>query len=1117
MVVRDDDRTELNEHPTLADDGHGPTRAAGPSSEGRRLPQTEPLFRQDQLVAGRYRIVRFIARGGMAEVYEAHDDDLGETVALKVILPEVAAGPKMLERFKREILLARKVTHPNVCRIFDVGYHADPERGHLTFLTMQLLRGSSLSEHLRAHGPLPTGETLQIAHKILAGLGAAHAVGVVHRDLKPQNVLLIDSEHGPEPVITDFGLARAHSSEESSGISGTGGTILGTPAYMAPEQLQRGAITPATDVYACGLLLYEMLTGRRPFSGGTPYELAFRRLEEPPTPLSSHEITVDDALERTVLRCLALDPSRRFADATELAAALAPSSSVAVSTRAWAPWTITAGAALLGLLVVLAVMLWRGPSPPPAGTAARPAVAVLGFRNVSGADGAAWMSTALAETLTTELAAGGQLRTVPGETVARLRFELGLESAGTLAADTLRAIHRNVGADYVLTGSYISLPQPSGDTLRLDVRAQNARTGETVAVTAANGPQSTLFDLVHQVTSELRRQLGIAGLDASATEQWRASLPTGSEAARHLAEGLEHLRTFELTAARDDFQAAVAADPDLARGWEELARTWSSLGYAVRAQEALQRAVGLSEGLPRATRLRLDARLAEARNDWDTAVATWSTLWQFFPDELAYGLPLIDAQLKAGTSAAAEATLTALRGLPEPTGTDPRLDLEEIAIAAAVGDAQRMVTAARRAVDAGDRSGARMLAARARLALAAAQVRLGEQEPVGRLCDAAQTVFAEAGDRAGEGQLQLVRGAAAYHRGDLDAAEAHWTTARATFRELGARADELKALGNLAGVAFHRGQLDTAEATFREILDVAREVIDRSTEARTLNNLAVIHQRRAELSQARELLEGSLQIRRSMGDRSGTAATLGNLGGVQIALGDLDAAEATFAEAHTLATELGNRRLQAEALSGQGDVAYWRDRLELAADRFESARALYEAMGQVPAAEEASRELASVALARGDADTANAAYRELAKAASERGDTAAELSSRTGLIRGLVAARDIPGAREAAARARQLAGPEGSDVLVRTAIARVDSAEGNHAEALSALRNAVESARSRSILGLELEAEVALGAAEITAGREATGRQRLERTAARAEAAGFALIARHAREALAGE
>ncbi len=281
-------------------------------------------FSPGDVVVGRYRIVRVIGSGGAGEVYEATDTQLGGSVALKTLRPALAGHAIQLERFRREIQNARKVTHFNVCRIFDIGI--DGARGRERFfLTMELLAGKSLAQRLELAAAYAVDEALPIAEQIAEGLQAAHDAGVVHRDLKPGNIMLLAPPTGrlaPRAVITDFGIAL---SDEQGDIRLTqSGELVGTPEYMAPEQADLGPALPASDIYAFGLILYEMLSRRRPFDAAeTPLGTVLKRRREPPRPLREVLPGADRNWEATIARCLERDPARRFTRASDVVAALA--------------------------------------------------------------------------------------------------------------------------------------------------------------------------------------------------------------------------------------------------------------------------------------------------------------------------------------------------------------------------------------------------------------------------------------------------------------------------------------------------------------------------------------------------------------------------------------------------------------------------------------------------------------------------------------------------------------------------------------------------------------------------------------------------------------------------
>ena len=293
----------------------------------------EPTLSPGTLLSGRFKVLSFIAEGGMGEVYEAEDLELHEHVAIKTLRPETLQEATAIARFRSEVHLARKVTHPNVCRIYDL--FRDRPYGNATeivFVSMEFLRGETLASRLIHQGRMGIAEALPLINQMASALGAAHEAGIVHGDFKPGNVVLVDTSAGIRGVVTDFGLAfRALKSVTDPTLSGTswlpvsprlGEGLRGTPAYMAPEQFQGQPASTASDIYSFGLLIFEMLTGVRPFQGDTPMSIAAKRLAEPPPSPRKVDPSLSFVFESVILKCLDRDPAKRFAKAQDVAKAL---------------------------------------------------------------------------------------------------------------------------------------------------------------------------------------------------------------------------------------------------------------------------------------------------------------------------------------------------------------------------------------------------------------------------------------------------------------------------------------------------------------------------------------------------------------------------------------------------------------------------------------------------------------------------------------------------------------------------------------------------------------------------------------------------------------------------
>ncbi len=285
--------------------------------------QPDACLSEGDILGGRFRILRFLGRGGMGEVYEAADNDLKQNVALKVLRPNLTTSRAALRRLRREVHIARMVGHPNVCRVYDLGREQQEGGIPVLFLTMELLNGETLRSYIERKGPLSTEEALPLIRRICEGLEALHESGVIHRDLKPANLILVESGSSLSPVITDFGLAGflAPSSLPPSLASATG-EVFGTPDYMAPEQLTGGPFTAATDIYSLGIIIYEIVTRCHPFPGDTPLEKAFRRIHHPPVKPRRTIPKLELGWQHLILHCLQSEPKERPQDASQVAAML---------------------------------------------------------------------------------------------------------------------------------------------------------------------------------------------------------------------------------------------------------------------------------------------------------------------------------------------------------------------------------------------------------------------------------------------------------------------------------------------------------------------------------------------------------------------------------------------------------------------------------------------------------------------------------------------------------------------------------------------------------------------------------------------------------------------------
>ncbi len=1139
-------------------DPNAPTRPTPPSGSGKQMWRA-PGLAEGEVLAGRFKIVRFIARGGMGEVYEAEDQTLRERVALKTIRPDVAGDERTMERFLREVHLARSVTHPNVSRTFDVFHH-----GALAFLTMELLSGETLAERLSKAGRMTPEEALPLVEQMAAALTAAHDAGVVHRDFKSANVMLEPDERRPggvRAVVTDFGLARRDRPGRGSAAPLTETeAVLGTPDYMAPEQIEGRAITPATDVYALGVVIYEMVTGEQPFEGDTPLSVALKKLKEAAPSPRRLAPDLPPVWEKTILRCLERAPADRFSTAGEVVRVLrgeASATGPATLRRRQRRIAAVAGGVLLaaaaGFFASRALSLRPAAGPAAAATARVPrrSIAVIGFKNLAGRPEEAWVSTALAEMLTTELAAGETLRAIPSEDVARLRNDLAIPEADTLGKETLARVRRNTGADLVLLGSYLATGPGEGGPIRLDLRLQDTAAGETIAVVSEKGSVADFDALATRAGAQLREKLGLPAVSPADAAAVKASLPSSPEAARLYAEGLAKLRVHDEVAARDLLERAVAAEPGHPLAHSALAAAWSGLGYDARALAEAKKAFELSSDLSRETRLLIEGRYRAMSNEWSKAVEIYRSLYTFFPDNLDYGLQLVRAQTRSGKPEDGLATVASLaRAFPDGGA---RIALAEAETARAISDFRRTETAAIRAATLAEADGSRLLAGTARLNQAIARRNLGDPKGALAIAEQSRQLYTETRDPSGLASAINTMGNCRYDLGDLPGARKAYEEVLRIYRELGNKRGQAGALDNLANVMGDQGELAAARKHAEEALALFREIGDEAGQAETLNNMGAalvlagdfrggralfeqalpLHERigdsgglaialnnvaememhESNVAAAGEHFARSLQIFRDSGQRSKAAYPLVGLASVKIETGDLAAARTMLEEALQICRDSDDKHESAYVLTYLGAVAAAEDRAPDARKSFDEALKIRTDLGEPAAAEQSRVDLARLALAQGDPAQA----RELARAAADElgrqkisDDEAAALAI---LVRALSAEGRRDDADRALARARPLAAASQHDGVRREfllASATVRAARGDAAAAAKSLADAAARAEKQGLVAWPLEARLLEGEILAEGGSKAAAASKLGEVEKDAAAKGFRRIARQA-------
>ena len=695
---------------------------------------------------------------------------------------------------------------------------------------------------------------------------------------------------------------------------------------MSPEQLRGEPSDRRTDIWAAGAVLYELATGKRPFPETHGPMLINAILNQEPELPSKVNPQISAGLESVIWKALRKNRAERYQSVGELEKDLERlTAGVSPQTRGPArplrQRLLLWGTALLYVFALGAVYFFRQHTPRvevrlvPA-AASRSSVAILGFKNLSGRPDTAWLSTALSEMLTSELAAGEKLLTISGENVARVKNDLSLPETDTLAADTLSRVRKNLGSDFVILGSYLDLGD--GSDIRVDLRVQDAKSGQIVSTVTRRGSEAHLDELITLAGSELRGKLGVGPTAAAEEVAVKAELPANVEAARFYSEGLQKLRNFEPLAARDLFEKAVAADPRHAMSHAYLASAWKALGYDQKAVAAAQKAVEFSSGLSREGQLRVQGQYYEASHQWDKAIETYRSLYQNAPDNLDYGLRLANAQIAASKVSDALATLAELRKLPAPQGQDLRIDVDEIMAANEASDYKRTVALSADLGEKAKQQGARYLVAKSLQFRCAALRNLGDPKGAIEMCREGQNISAAIADRAGEAAAINTIANALYDLGDLAGARKMYDQAGAIYRAIGSKAGVAAATDNAASVISDQGDLITARKMSEEALALYREVGDQTGIGQTLNNLAAQMVQAGDLAAAEKNFLAALDIWRAMGSPDGIATALTNLGDVRMALGEIAGARSAYQESLETFRKNGEMSKSAYPLVGNG-------------------------------------------------------------------------------------------------------------------------------------------------------------------------------------------------------
>jgi serine/threonine protein kinase/tetratricopeptide (TPR) repeat protein len=606
----------------------------------KTLEATPDELARGTIFAGRYEIIEELGTGGMGKVYRAFDKQLELEVALKLLKPEIAADKKTIGRFKNELKLARQITHKNICRMHDLH-----EEGKTLYITMEYVQGEDLKSVIRRMEKLTVGKAVSVARQVAEGLVEAHKLGVVHRDLKPQNIM-IDKEGNAK--IMDFGIAR---SLRGAGITGEG-AIIGTPEYMSPEQVEGKEADQRSDIYSLGIILFEMVTGRVPFEGDTPLSVAYKHKNEiPPAPRKLNSQISDD-LNRLILHCLEKSKENRYQTVEEFLGDLArieegiptaerpvpkrkPTISKEITVKI-TPKKLLIPAAGLAVLIIAALFLWRlfRPGPVALVPSGKPSLAVLPFENYSGDSSLENWRYGFPELLITGLSSSKYLKVLRQDEVNGVLKKLNLTEGKALTSDNIKKIAQEAEVTSLLKSSFVK----AGPNFIITAALVSGQTGETQATLSmkAQSIENILGGGLDGLVKEIKQGLNI-------TEEQMASdidveigkvMTRNPEALKYYVEGERLHLDLKSNEAVVSLKKAVELDPEFAMAYRLLGAIYENLEQYAKSRENYEKAFRLKDRMPpREYYILQGSYYGQSEATYPKAIEMFKKVLDIYPDD----------------------------------------------------------------------------------------------------------------------------------------------------------------------------------------------------------------------------------------------------------------------------------------------------------------------------------------------------------------------------------------------------------------------------------------------------------------------------------------------------
>lgn len=879
-------------------------------------------FQPGVFLGTRYTILKTIGAGGMGRVFLAHDGELDVDVALKVIRPELLQSGKALDRFKNELLVARKVSHKNVVRIHDIG-----EVSGLKYLTMTYIPGMSLKEALRSSGNLPIDRAIPIFTQICEGVSAAHAEDVIHRDLKPANVMLDENDR---VYLTDFGIAKWLEAPDETASD----VLIGTPAYLSPEQTWGERPDARSDIYALGLILYELLCGTLPFDHETSVSFKTRLPASLPKNVRQSQPDIPRFLISMIQKCLEPNRSARYQTVGAIIQDL-QSRTVAARTNLRRVVVAAASIAVLAAGVSLAPRFFRAEpaavvrATTPKNETAGHAIVVLPFQNKTGRQDMAWVESTLGDLLITDLGQAPGLRVLNSDRVFQTMQDLKMQAASYEQSDA-NNIGEILGGEFVVSGSVAQ----AGSTLRLDAQVKSLKQPDRISYFKALGSkQGDLLSMVDALAHQIQTKIST---NPSGSTQNIAQMTTSSiDALKLYQQAVQMFRKGDFEQATEGLQESIQKDPKFAVAYWKLALAYEESGREEDAAAILQKGIDAGARGDAKTESLIRAEQAVLQNDSQKAISILQNLGSRYPNDPDVLLDQASVYEQMDDREHAVAALQKVVQI-DPNQADAffRLGKNTILMGKAeLAISQYLIKALSLQTQTKNRQGQ----ADVLNAMGVAYERLGRYDDALKYYSDSLSIKEEIGNKQ-SATISLTNIANLYvFQSQFEKAKEILKKAQIVYREINDPAGVAEVQNTFGVISENQGQYEDALKYYRAALQIRKTLKDDRLIATSYENIGQIYYLTGHYDEAQAFDEQSLALRRKTGDQNGIILSMQNMGFLQLAQGDLNEAVKSFLDALQQARAIQFENAIAVSLGNLGTIFQAQGRYDAALDSYREA------------------------------------------------------------------------------------------------------------------------------------------------------------------------------------